>query len=81
MNGKQYLKVLKKNVLPDMKSHKCKIMFADRAPSHTAKKSIPYLKKEKVKTIFFPSSSPDINPIENALSYVKNKLERRDIEM
>ena len=79
MNGKQYLKVLKKDVLPDMKSHKCKIMFADRAPSHTAKKSISYLKKEKVKTIFFPGSSPDINPIENAFSYVKNKLERRDI--
>ena len=55
MNGKQYLKVLKKNVLPDMKSHKCKIMFADRAPSHTAKKSISYLKKEKVKTMYiFP---------------------------
>ena len=56
MNGKQYLKVLKKDVLPDMKSHKCKIMFADRAPSHTAKKSISYLKKEKVKTKFFPGS-------------------------
>ena len=69
----------KKNVLPDMKSHKCKIMFADRAPSHTAKKFISYLKKEKVKTIFFPRSSPDINPIENAFSYVKNKLDRRDI--
>ena len=49
------LKVGQKNVLPDMKSHNCKIMFADRAPSHTAKKSISYLKKEKVKTMYiFP---------------------------
>ena len=78
MNGKQYLKVLKKTVLPDMKSHNCKTMFADRATSHTAKKSISYLKKEKLKTVFFPGSSPDINPIENVFSYVKNKLERRD---
>ena len=53
-------------------------MFADRATSHTAKKSISYLKKEKLKTVFFPGSSPDINPIENVFSYVKNKLERRD---
>ena len=68
----------KENVLPDMKSHKCKTMFADRATNHKAKKSISYPKKEKVKTIFFPGSSPDINPIENSFSYVKNKLERRD---
>ena len=61
-----------------MKSHKCKTMFGDRAPSHRAKKSISYLKKEKVKTIFFPGSSPDINPIENAFSYVKNELEKSD---
>jgi hypothetical protein len=27
MNGKQYLKVLKKNILPDMKSHNCQTMF------------------------------------------------------
>ena len=62
----------------NMKSRKCKTMFADRETSHTAKKSISYPKKEKVKTIFFPGSSPDINPIENSFSYVKNKLERRD---
>ena len=53
MNGKQYLKVLKKTVLPDIKSHNYKTMFADRATSHTDQKSIPYLKKDKLKNIFF----------------------------
>ena len=54
------------------------VFFQDRATPHTAARSMNYLRTHGLKTIFFPSSSPDLNPIEHGFSFLKRLLDREN---
>ncbi|KAK3509142.1 hypothetical protein QTP70_020254, partial [Hemibagrus guttatus] len=67
MNSAVYQKILKENVRPSVCDLKLKcnwVLQLDNVPKHTSKSSPEWLKKNKMKTLEWPSQSPDLNPIE-----------------
>ena len=61
-----------------MRRQKVSVFFQDRATPHTAARSMNYLRTHGLKTIFFPSSSPDLNPIEHGFSFLKRLLDKEN---
>ncbi|KAK3515482.1 hypothetical protein QTP70_023006, partial [Hemibagrus guttatus] len=60
-------KILKENVRPsvcDLKLKRTWVLQQDNDPKHTSKSTSEWLKKNKMKTLEWPSQSPDLNPIE-----------------
>ena len=49
------------------------IFQQDNSPNHRANIVKNYLKNAKIKTLTWPSQSPDINPIENIWAEIKRK--------
>ncbi|KAI4895768.1 hypothetical protein NFI96_024067, partial [Prochilodus magdalenae] len=67
MNSTVYQKILKGNVWPSVHDLKLKgtwVLQQDNDPKHTSKSTSEWLKKNKVKTLEWPSQRPDLNPIE-----------------
>uniref|UniRef100_A0A8C4XI61 Tc1-like transposase DDE domain-containing protein n=1 Tax=Erpetoichthys calabaricus TaxID=27687 RepID=A0A8C4XI61_ERPCA len=55
------------NVRPSVRQLKLKrswVLQQDNDPKHTSKSTSEWLKKTKMKTLEWPSQSPDLNPIE-----------------
>jgi transposase len=46
----------------------------DNDPKHTAKSVSKYLSEQEFRVMTWPPQSPDLNPIENCWSYLKNKV-------
>ena len=74
MNGARYLEMLQEKLQLHMVVHKCTTFMQDGAPCHGSKIVSEFLKKKKIKTIDWPGNSPDLNPIENVWSLLKNKV-------
>ncbi|KAK3521514.1 hypothetical protein QTP70_008596 [Hemibagrus guttatus] len=67
MNSAVYQKILKENVRPsvcDLKLKRMWVLQQDNDPKNTSKSTSEWLKKNKMKTLEWPSQSPDLNPIE-----------------
>ncbi|KAK1795605.1 hypothetical protein P4O66_001100 [Electrophorus voltai] len=67
MNSTVCQKILKENVWPSVRDLKLKrtwVLQQDNDPKHTSKSTSEWLKKNKMKTLEWPSQSPDLNPIE-----------------
>ncbi|KAK3573943.1 hypothetical protein QTP86_033016, partial [Hemibagrus guttatus] len=67
MNSAVYQKILKENIQPsvcDLKLKRTWVLQQDNDPKHTSKSTSKWLKKNKMKTLEWPSQSPDLNPIE-----------------
>ncbi|KAK3559140.1 hypothetical protein QTP86_005021 [Hemibagrus guttatus] len=67
MNSAVYQKILKENVRPsvcDLKLKRTWVLQQDNDPKNTSKSTSEWLKKNKMKTLEWPSQSPDLNPIE-----------------
>ncbi|KAK3554272.1 hypothetical protein QTP70_020132, partial [Hemibagrus guttatus] len=67
MNSADYQKLLKENVRPsvcDLKLKRTWVLQQDNDPKHTSKSTSEWLKKNKMKTLEWPSQSPDLNRIE-----------------
>ncbi|KAI3370477.1 hypothetical protein L3Q82_025233, partial [Scortum barcoo] len=72
MNSAVYQKILKENVRPSVRDLKLKrtwVLQQDNDPKHTSKSTSEWLKKNKMKTLEWPSQSSDLNPIEMLLSH------------
>lgn len=69
-NSEQYLKILKKHLVPAMKSNAGMIYMQDNSPVHTANVVMEYLSKRPFETMSWCPLSPDLNPIENVWSYI-----------
>ncbi len=80
MNSAVYQKILKDNVRPSVRDLKLKrtwVLQQDNDPKHTSKSTSEWLKKNKMKTLEWPSQSPDLNPIEMLLHELKKAVHAR----
>ncbi len=79
MNGERYQKVLEDHLLPFMVIHRSTHFLQDGAPCHASKRIKDFLTDKPFKVIDWPGNSPDLNPIDNAWNFMKNKLRTQDI--
>ncbi|KAK3536221.1 hypothetical protein QTP86_000202 [Hemibagrus guttatus] len=80
MNSAVYQKILKDDVRPsvcDLKLKRTWVLQQDNDPTHTSKSTSEWLKKNKMKTLEWPSQSPDLNPIEMLWHDLRNVVHAR----
>lgn len=75
MKASNYINVLDEHLLMFFHIHQCDYFMHDGAPTHKAKAVTKFLKDRNINILDWPGNSPDLNPIENAWSVMKNKLQ------
>ena len=81
MISAQYIDVLKSRVVPEMSKlfpDGSGLFQQDLAPCHTSKVVKMFLQEKAIQVLEWPGNSPDLNPIENLWSIIKQKLRGRD---
>ena len=74
MNGPRYVKLLGEKLKIYMAVHNCTIFMQDGAPCHRSKVAKTFLGENRIKVLDWPGNSPDLNPIENLWTNMKNKV-------
>ena len=77
MNGQKYLNLMKEKLQLHMSVHECTIFMQDGAPCHRSKIVKEYFKEKKITLLQWPGNSPDLNPIENFWTVLKNKVSEK----
>jgi transposase len=75
LNAKLFILYLDIYVLPSINNNQTLIM--DRHPVHCAKSVKKYLKQNNIKFLYLPAYSPDLNPIEEAFSKIKQFIKKQ----
>lgn len=82
MNGQTYRDLVLRNiVVPHFDNHPLAsrpLYMDDNARPHRARIVTEYKEQESIDTIFWPSMSPDMNPIEHVWDTIGRNLNRRD---
>ena len=80
-----YIRLLENNLLPnynDLIGTKTRAsqrpFFQDQASAHTARTTQDWFNNNRVNGVFLPARSPNINPIENCWSLLKDELFKKN---
>lgn len=83
MRQDQYKQVIETILLPYLKEKRLTsrsfTFMQDGAPCHTAKSIKSYLKLKNIPLLEWPGNSPDLNPIENVWSLLKQEVNKFEI--
>ena len=74
MRGDSYLSVLDHHMLPFWDIRRCNHFMQDGDPAHRSRVVKKWLKDNHVPVLECPRNSPDLNAIENARNYMKNRV-------
>ena len=77
MRGPQYIEVLQRRVVPELKKRfpdGSGIFQQDLAPCHTSKLVKNFMTTTRIKMLDWPVNSPNLNPIENLWTICKERL-------
>lgn len=77
MNGTKYVDLLNEKLELHMDIHNCTVFMHDGAPCHRSKTVTQFLKSKKIQTLDWPGNSPDLNPIENLWTVLKDKVSEK----
>lgn len=75
LNGALFLKYVQQELAPQMRPGD--ILVMDNLPTHKIKGVVAALAEREARVVFLPPYSPDLNPIEQVFSKIKNELRRR----
>ena len=76
LNGKNYMKLLQNDFMPNYENHLPLHTFfqQDNAPPHRCQAAQKYIEKNIIFTMHWPPQSRDLNVIENVWQFVKRQL-------
>ena len=74
MHNVRYRKILEDKLEIYVAIHECNMFMQNGALCHRSKLVSDFLKKKNIKTLDWPGSRPDLNPIENFWVILKNKV-------
>ena len=77
INDAKYVELLKYNLSTHMAIHQSLIFMHDGAPSHWSKIVKQFLTENHIKILDCPGNSPNLNPIENLRSKIKDFVSQR----
>ncbi|KAA6354239.1 MAG: putative Transposable element Tcb1 transposase, partial [Streblomastix strix] len=81
MEAGQYVRILEEHLKTDgQKLCGSNFVFqADNDPKHTSRIAQAWIRRNRIKTVEWPSNSPDMNPIEHLFHLLKANLRKRYI--
>lgn len=79
LTAERYVGILEMHLLPFMDGHRDYVFQQDNATSHSAQRTRNWLNNNGVIPMNWPPNSPDLNPIENIWSFLKQQVDQREI--
>ena len=77
MNGPKYVQMLLEKLKLHLQVHNCQIFMQDGTPCHHSKVAKNFLDSNNINLLKWPGNSPNLNPIKNLWTNMKNKVSEK----